>query len=181
MLEKRNLSKRVHILIVLCLLVSSCIISSEGQGYVEDANLYLKLSFKGDYEGGRIYISRSDTFGSDYIQFNYTQVTAPMLYYIEPDTIYVIDKDSFYVTDIKNKQFVVKYINHNYPPELTLDADSATFYGFLETMEKIEREDSIIESKQHYTIGFHDNANGFTVFNPSGEVITYVSLVHWLF
>ena len=176
-----NILKRGCILLVLSLLVSSCIITSEEQGYVKDAKLYLKLSSKGNYEGKRIYISRSDTFGSDYIQFKHTQVTAPTIYYVEPDTIYVIDKNSFYVTDIKSKQFIVKYVNQIYPPELTLEADSATFYGFLERIDELELERKNIKAKPHYSISFQDNANGFTVFSPSGKVIQSVSLEHWLF
>lgn len=158
-----------------CLLtvLSSCV-WNDPVCYIPEVNLHLKL------RGDCIYFSKTDTFGSDYIDFNCTQVTAPDIYYVAPDTIYVVDKDSYYVNDINSEQFKIKYINHIYPPELTLDADSATFYGFLNDLKRIERDDSVLKAKPHYHITFHDNASGITVFDPNAKMILNQSAITFI-
>ena len=133
------------------------------------------------YEGHLIYISKTDSFGSDYIQFNSTEVTAPEIYYVEPDTLYVRDRDSFYVTDIKSLQFKIKHINHIYPPPLTMPCDSATYSNFRITMRNIEHIDSAIMAKSSYNIGFGDNALYFVVFNKDRACILKQSTIHKLF
>lgn len=165
--------KRLTIIIILSIICISCIFLSEGEGYVDEANIYLKLAHESNYDGCRIYISRSDKFGSDYIQFNYTQVTAPKIYFVEPDTLYVIDKDSFYITDLKNEQFVIKYINHIYP--------QIPSKNYKQNMERIAREDSIIKAKPHFSIDIGDNADILTVFNPESKIVLVINLVYWLF
>ena len=175
--------RSLTIVIVSILVANSCIISSECEGYIEESDLYLKLehgSGRG-FVGHRIYISKTDSFGLDYIQFNSTEVTAPEIYYVEPDTIYVIDRDSFYVTDIKSRQFKIEHINHIYPPPLTMPCDSATYCNFRTTMKKIERIDSAIMAKSSYNIGFGENGLNFYVFNKDGTCILKKSSIHQLF
>ena len=167
--------------ILLIMIINSCIISSECKGNIEEAGLYLKLEHGRGYEGHRIYISKTDSFGSDYIQFNSTEVTAPEIYYVEPDTLYVRDRDSFYVTDIKSLQFKIKHINHIYPPPLTMPCDSATYSNFRITMRNIEQIDSAIMAKSSYNIGFGDNALYFVVCNKDRACILKQATIHKLF
>lgn len=167
--------------ILLIMIINSCIISSECKGNIEEAGLYLKLEHGRGYEGHRIYISKTDSFGSDYIQFNSTEVTAPEIYYVEPDTLYVRDRDSFYVTDIKSLQFKIKHINHIYPPPLTMPCDSATYSNFRITMRNIEQIDSCLKSKADYKIYFYDYATCFSVFDSEKKLVLDCTTVHKLF
>lgn len=168
---------------VLCIVAYGCIISSECESFIADANVHLKLEQGGGrgYKGTRLYLSRTDTFGSDYIQFNSTPVSAPIIYLMEPDTLYVVDCDSFHVTGAKSRQFEIKYINHIYPADLKFGDDSATYNAYMRTIKNIERIDSCLDSDANYCIQFGEDGLNFTVFNSERKAIINCSAIHWLF
>lgn len=180
---ERLFYSRLITILALCILLHSCIISSECEGYVGEANIHLRLEHGGGrgYTGHRIYISKTDSFGADYIQFNSTEVNAPRIYYEEPDMLYVRDRDSFCVTDIKTRQFKIKYINHIFPADLKFGDDSATYNAYMRTIKNIERIDSCISSKADYEIDFYNDATSFSVFDAKGKHLLNCTTIHWLF
>lgn len=144
--------------------------------YIPEMNVYLKLDRSTFGKTARLGISRSDDVATDYIRFNYTQVSGPDIYYVKPDTFYVIDSNSFYIKDIKSNQFNMRYINQIHP-QATLEPQSDT-YDYFKIMENLEREDSIINAKKHYSMVISDNAGRLTVLNPSNKVIRSVELIY---
>ncbi len=138
---------------------------------IGNGELFLKLERFGVNKGARLYVSRSKNITSDYIDFNYTQITAPKIYFVSPDTIYMVDEDGFYIKQIKSKEVIIKYINHVYPEDLTLSIDSVAFCDYLREHERISEEDSILRAKSRYCIYFYDNASGIYVFDAEGQLV----------
>ena len=120
----------------------------------------------------RLYISHTDSFGPDFVDFRYKGIALPELYYVEPDTIYIIDENSNYVRDINARHFVIKHVDLLYPQLAHPDSGAIQFKNYLDSLDAVSAERAIIRAKPHYTIDIMENANGISVFNPQGELIT---------
>lgn len=150
--------------IILLLLLFACCQSTK-DGYVPELDIhYRKKSMKNDNyipdDGrrifrGKLFFSRTDTFETDYIDFNFTPVDCPKIYFVEPDTFYIIDRYGE-INEIQNKEFKIVYVNH------TEDR--------LHRYKEYQSEDSFLRAKS-YTFELYDFANRVSVFDPQGNLI----------
>lgn len=155
----------VGILLCIAMYIIGLFIDTSDKGFVSELNLHYKIdSSSYDMDDGRriyqarLYFSRTDSFGSDYIDFHFTEVNYPQIYYIEPDTFYIIDRNSWYIQDIISKDFSIQYI-------------SRTDDDYLHDRHKIiENEDSVLRARS-YKIALYNFCNVVTVFDKKGKII----------
>lgn len=149
-------------------LISSCSHKKSDIAYIPELEMYFRIekSFLrntlNEYPRTRLYISKSDTLWSDYIDFRNVQVGNPSIYYVPEDGFYVEDCDGFHQMEICKQQFNIHYVNlkYKYSPECELN--------FNEFSDLREAQRSVYMDKPHYSIYFGDNATGIYIFNPSG-------------
>ena len=165
-LLRSKMARLIVIILLIYLLVKSC--NPDTFEAVEpETQVHYQLKRFGTY--ARLYISRTDTFGSDYIEFNHTAIFFPEIYYVEPDTLYFIDKGSFYLRDVECDRFVIKTIDKISSPGI---GPGSTREDVLKLKREAEQSDSIrkvFKAKPHYKIRIVDYATGFVIYNPEGE------------
>lgn len=147
--------------ILLCLFwyIFSPFIDTANYGSVPELSFQYKItgdSYETDdgrtIHTARLYFSRTDTFETDYIDFHYTVVNYPRIYYVEPDTFYIVDRDSEHIQDIHSKEFNIVYIDRK-------SGDK-----------KDEREDSVLRAKS-YKFNLNVFCNMITIFDKQGKII----------
>ena len=147
------------ILLCLSLYIFRPFIDTADYGFVPELSLQYKIkrdSYKTEdgrkFLHARLYFSRTDTFETDYIDFHFTVVNYPKIYYVEPDTFYIVDRDSEHIQDIHSKEFNIVYIDHK-------SGDK-----------KDEREDSVLRAKS-YHFYLYSYCNTITIFDQQGKMI----------
>lgn len=164
-------SKCIRWIFIVCAIVfmlSLCCSPGSYEVVEPETQVHYKLERFGTY--ARLYLSYSDRFGSDYIEFNHTAISFPEIYFIEPDTLYFIDNSQFYFRHLNSDQFVIKQINLISSEDL----DSTRYDRIASAIKASEIRDSIrsvIYAKPRYTIWFFDYATGIMILNPQKEVV----------
>lgn len=163
---RRKIIRPAVFILLLIWLVKYC--SPQTYEVVEpETQVHYKLERFGG--SARLYISRTDTFGSDYVEFNHTAIFFPEIYYVEPDTLYFIDDGSFYLRDVKFDRFVIKTIDKI---SFLGPGPPSTKEDVMKIEKNAEQSDSIrtaFNAKPHYKIRFTDYARGISIYNPQGE------------
>lgn len=163
---RRKIIRRAVFILLLIWLVRYC--NPQTYEVVEpETQVHYKLERFGTY--ARLYISRTDTFGFDYVEFNHTAIFFPEIYYVEPDTLYFIDRGSTYRRDVKCDRFVIKTIDKIFFRGL---GPGSTKEDVIKLKKADEQSDSIrtvFNAKPHYKIRFTDRARGISIYNPQGE------------
>lgn len=168
------LVKFINFLIAILLMeifFISCIATDTSyKVYESETKLHYKLDRVGD--NARLYISHTDTFGTDFVEFYHTTVCFPEFYYVNPDTLYIVDKNGFFIRSFKSSQFDIEVINLVSP---------TTFVPGVTTLEELEKSEEIsmenkriradVQEKSKYIIRISDYASGITIYNAQNEVI----------
>lgn len=171
-----NFRKIKIIAVLIIILVSSCHYKKFKPAYIPEIDSYICLckyimsDMLCDGSHARLYISKTDSLGSDYIDFRFTQVTCPEIYFVEPDTLFVIDKNNFYIRDIKSSHFVIEQINLISPEDL----DSTRYDHIVRSIKALEINDSIrsaIKAKSNYYFSFGDNATEIFICDNNHKII----------
>lgn len=159
-------------LILLILPVVGLFVDLSDVGYVPELDLHYKITRDSyDTDDGRnikqarLYFSRTDTFETDYIDFKYTVVNYPIIYYVKPDTFYIVDRDNL-IQDISSKEFNIISLNHNKAPIKEIE----TLKEYEERYIRQKHEDSILRAKS-YNFDLSGYTNYVTIFDPQGEII----------
>lgn len=137
--------------------------------YIQETNTYYKLEQVND--NARLYISRTDTFGSDYVEFHYTPATFPEFYFVAPDTLIFIDDNGFYGRDVKSDQFIIEQMDRRSSPGLGPDSNYDDYLIMIEADRIRDSINTVLQARPHYSIRIHDYATGITIFNPQKEKI----------
>ena len=163
------LIKFINFLIAILLMeifFNSCIATdSSYKVYESETKLHYKLDRVGD--NARLYISHTDTFGTDFVEFYHTAVYFPEFYYINPDTLYIVDKNGFFIRSTKSSQFDIEVINLVSPRVTTLEELGKSEEISMENI-RIRAE---IQEKAKYIIRISDYASGITIYNAQNEVL----------
>ena len=168
----------ILIILTLIILFKMCTIRDTYEVFIPEYNVHYKLERFGDY--ARLYVSHTDTFGADYIEFNHTPIFFPKFYYVDPDTLYFIDDGGWYFRSIKDQHFIIKKIDLVRLPKLGPAVEDSVGHVIITTppdyfKKKAIRDEQEIECKNIQeratnTIHIGDYASGITVFG-SHEIV----------
>ena len=168
----------VFIVLLLTILFKICGIRDTYEVFIPEYNVHYKLERFGDY--ARLYISHTEKFGSDYIEFNHTPISFPKFYYVAPDTLYFIDDGGFYFRSMRDQHFIIKKIDLVRLPDLGPAVEDSAGRVIITTppdyfKKKAIRDEQEIECKNIQeratnSISIGDYASGITVFE-SYEIV----------
>lgn len=169
----RSIAKYKIVIIIssfLTILFMLCRGPQSFEVFIKDTNVYFKLERFGTY--ARLYISHSDKFGEDYVEFSHTAIMFPEFYYVDLDTLYFVDTDDWYCRSIKSNQFVIKKINLLNPPEIIVGVTTVDEYEKGESASReTQRVLTSIQERSTNSIRISDYASGITVYNSNNEVV----------
>ncbi len=171
-MEKYEVKNLFNYFIIGILILSNigCTWYAEYIYYIEDIDLYVKMKKLRNH--ARIYFSKTLEFETDYIEFvNHPGMPDMDLYYHPPYNIYAINEDGKEIVSIQQGYFQIANIE-----EHTVDAMGREYLGGPSTASyampfRTFLTDSTFFDYPNYHFLTNDDAYGFSIWNPDGDLL----------